>query len=177
MRFKSAKSMSAAELMAQLQRDPEFVRKNGERETQQRAVEAQLRAEEQPLLAELANAGVHVASVWDLVNSRSSYAAAIPVLTRHLRLPYHPKIREGLARALTVREARGVAGRAILDELKRPDESSHELRWVLANALAEAGDVEMADEIETLVGDARHKDVCEILKLALKNLRHIARQQ
>jgi hypothetical protein len=170
MKFKPTKSMSAAELMAQLQSDPEFVRKNEERETQRRAVEAELGAEERPILAELAKAGVRVASVWELVNAKSSYAAAIPVLTKHLRLPYHPKIREGIARALTVKEAQGVAGRVILDELKRGAENSREVRWALANALTQAADVSMAEEIKVLVADARYEDVREILTLALRNL-------
>ena len=162
--------MSAAELMARLQSDPEFVRKNEQREAQRKEMEAQLGAEEQALVAELAGVGVRVASVWDLVNEKSSYAAAIPVLTRHVKLPYHPKIREGIARALTVKEARGSAGGVILDELQRADEKSHEVRWALANALTEAADNGMAAEIEALVTDDRFNDVREVLKLALKNL-------
>lgn len=162
--------MSAAELMAQLQSDPEFVRKNNARETQRRAVEAELRAEEAPILAELANAGVRVDSVWELVNANSSYTAVIPVLTKHLRLPYHPKVREGIARALTVREAQGVAGRVMLDELKRGNESSREVRWALANALTQAADVSMAEEIKVLAADAHYEDVREILTLVLRNL-------
>ena len=167
-RFK--KSMTAAEAMAVLQSDPEWVRKNEERERKRKSLEEMLALEEKPILAELADAGVRVSSVWDLVNAKFSYTAAIPVLSRHLRSPYHPKIREGIARALTVSEARGVASRTILDELERQDESPREIRWVLANALTEAADLDMVDEIKTLVADARYEDVREILKLALKTL-------
>jgi hypothetical protein len=123
--------MTAAEAVALLQSDPEWVQKNEEREAQRKALEAQLKADEAPLVEALNNAGVQVSSVWDLVNSQSSYAAAIPVFAQHLKLPYHPKIVEGIARALTVKEARNLAGRALLERLQRTDAESAEMRWAL----------------------------------------------
>ena len=156
--------------MTRLQSDPEFIRKNEVHEAKKRAIESQLGVEEKTLVADLAKSGFQVTSVWDLVNTNSSYTAAIPVLMRHLGLSYHPKIHEGIARALTVREARGVAGRTILDELKRANDKSHEVRWALANALTEAADSEIKDEIKTLVTDVCYGDVREILKQALNGL-------
>lgn len=162
---------TAAELMARLNSDPEWVKKHEEREAQRLAAEARFRAEEEPILADLAAAGCTVNSVWDLVNTSSSYPTAIPVLLKHLRQPYHSRIREGIARALTVREARGTPARQILDELKQQaDDGSHEVRWALANALTVAADASMTDEIEKLVNNPGYQDVQERLRTALKNV-------
>jgi hypothetical protein len=136
MKFKPSKSISAGELMSRLQSDPEWVRENAKREAQHRARVEQrrqeLRPEETPLLAELAAVGINVDSIWDLVNAKWPYQAAIPVLSAHLQRARHPVLREGIARALTVPEARGIAGRIILAELQRPyDESRMQCdgRW------------------------------------------------
>jgi len=170
MKFQATKSLSAAELMSQLNGNSDFVCQKKGQEVRQNKIEAQLRAEEKPLLAALADAGVRVNSVWDLVNSKSNYGSALPVLANHLRLAYHPKIREGIARALTVKQARGIAGKVILNELKSPNDRNPEVHWALANALAQVADISMIEEIKEMVADARYKDVHRILKLALRNL-------
>jgi hypothetical protein len=80
MRSKSPKAMTASGLMNRLNSDPEWVRRQQERESARKAVEAQLTAEEAPILADLVNAGYWVNSVWDFVNTKLSYPTAIPVL-------------------------------------------------------------------------------------------------
>jgi len=60
--------------------------------------------EEEPILADLRVVGWDVKSVWDLVQTRSRYSDAIPVLFKHLLRPYSDRIREGIARALAVVE-------------------------------------------------------------------------
>jgi len=171
MSFKSTESMSAAELMARLQSDPEWVRKNAERESKQNATEAAIRLESESLIADLKAVGMNVASVWDLVNLSTSYPQAIPVLCRHLLRPYRHEITEGIARALTVAEARGSAARVILAELQRlPDGAQHSVRWALANALTKCADASMLTEIKALVADDRYKDVRERLKVTLAEI-------
>ena len=145
---------------------------NEKRQAEQRA-KAQLRAElalgEKPLLDELAAVGYGVQSVWDLVNSDTTYPGAIPVLLKYPRLSRHPILREGIARALTTREARGIAGGEILNQLKqRGEESPNEARWALANALTVVADANMVDEIESLIHDHRYAEEQNVLKLALK---------
>jgi hypothetical protein len=61
-----------------------------------------LSVEERPLLADLRKVGWNVQSVWDLVNTSARYTDAIPILLRHLLLPYSDRTREGIARALAV---------------------------------------------------------------------------
>jgi hypothetical protein len=162
-------SISAAELLAKLNADPEWVRRTADRQAEVAAAEAQLRAEEQPLVDDLRRAGVAVSSAWDLVNSTSSYPAAVPVLLDHLHRSYHPKNREGIARALTVKEARGIAGGQVLAALRK--ETDSEVRWTLANALTIVATEAHADEIAALLGSRQYEDVRERLDRALKAAR------
>jgi hypothetical protein len=162
--------------MNRLESDPEWVRQNAERESRYKAAVEQrrqeLRPEETPLLVELAAFGIKVDSVWDLVNAKWSYPAAIPVLCAYLHSARHLVLREGIARALAVPEARGVAGHIILAELQRPhDESPRAVRWALANALTVVADESMADSIEGLIADDHYADVRERLKTALRKSR------
>ncbi|MDR3468689.1 MAG: hypothetical protein P4M07_22390 [Xanthobacteraceae bacterium] len=176
MTFKPSKPISAVELMRRLQSDPEWARENAKREAEHwAAVEKrrhEIEPEEIPLLAKLAAVGIHIDSIWDLVNAKWAYPEAIPVLAVYLGQAKHPVLREGIARALTVPEARGVAGRAILTELQRPlDQSPHAVRWVLANALTVVGDESMEDAIRALISDDQYSDVRERLSSALAKLR------
>jgi hypothetical protein len=184
--MKTKKRETAAEFMARLHSDPEWVRKNAEREARTKALEARFDAEERPILNDLAEVGCTVSSVWDLVNSSASYPHAIPVLLKHLQQPYHPRILEGIVRALTVKEARGAPAHEILDELKRrtvPSPSDDrpapegvqgmprgDVRWALANALTVVADASMINEIKALVRDDCYQDMKERLETALKNL-------
>jgi HEAT repeat protein len=89
------------EFLALLEQDPGRVaflkRQRGEKV---RRVAAQYRIDEAPVVGALNDAGVHVQSIWDLVNSAGPYPKAIPVLLKHLSKPHPPSVREGIARAL-----------------------------------------------------------------------------
>lgn len=166
----STKSISAAELIARLQKDPEWVQKDAEREIKRKAKEAELRADEAPLIIDLDAVGIKVVSVWDLVNSSANYADAIPVLYTHLSRAYRAETKEGIARALTVVNARGSAARFILCELQSSLEKNtpHSVRWALANALTVVADSSMVKEIKTMISDNNFKDIHERLKVALR---------
>ena len=161
--------IGAWELMQQLQADPEWVARRDAREAKRAKAEALFKIEEEPIIADLAASGVEVDDVWDLVNTNASYPAAIPVLLDHLRRSYHVRIREGIIRALTVKEAKGLAGDAILNELRR--ETDSENRWVLANALTVVAERKNAAAIEALLADPTYEDVSERLDAAFKKLR------
>ncbi len=164
--IKSRKSMSAMELDELLQSCPEWVAQNAAREAKRATAEAQFRVEEEPIIADLALAGFEVGSVWDLVNTNERYPSAIPVLLKHLTKAYHVRIREGIIRALTTPEARGLAAGAILAELHKEEDS--ELRWALANALTVVADQGNAVAIKVLLDDPACEDVSERLGEALK---------
>lgn len=135
--------MTAAELMSQLNVDPEFLARKELEEAKIEQLSAACRDDEVGLVAELNELALNVESVWDLVNNAAhdflkrnftgSYENAYPVLVRHLKHEHHPRIREGIIRALSERNARGAAAAALLEELA--DESLQSHRWVIANAL------------------------------------------
>jgi len=77
---------------------------NKMREQGRQASVARIRVEEAPLVAELQAAGLEIQSVGDLINMRERYGTAIPVLLKHLRMPYSDVVREGIARSLAVAE-------------------------------------------------------------------------
>lgn len=165
-RIKATKSMSAAEATALFNSCPEWVAQNAARESKRQAAEQCFREEEAPMITDLAKVGFEIGSVWDLVNTSKCYPAAIPTLLDHLRRPYHERIRNGIIRALTVKEAKGVAGSYILDELRR--ETDSENRWVLANALTVIAEHEDAAAIKMLLDDPAYVDVRERLDKAFR---------
>ena len=113
------------------------------------------------LLRDLADAGVRVGDLWELVNARAQYRAAIPVLIDWLRsadarvsAECRPKVREGLTRALSVPAARPDAAPVLIEEFRRsPDPSGLGYGWVVGNALSVVADDSVFDEITDLVQD------------------------
>ena len=121
----------------------------------------------------LAAAGIVVSSVWELVNSAQKYPSAIPVLIKHLKTPYHPKIREGIVRALTVPEAKPIAAQAIIEAFQHePDGADIGVKWPLANALTVVADDSVLDDLIALVQDKWHGAARTMLTLALGNTKN-----
>jgi hypothetical protein len=106
-------------------------------EAERKAQADEWRVAERPLVEELGALKLdsEIRSVWDLVNRDSPYPSAIPVLLAHLQRAYPSRVREGIARALAVPEARSVW--TDLERLYR-DETSGEVKTALAGALAAA---------------------------------------
>lgn len=96
--------ISATDLMAELQNDPEYQHKVRAAESERQARAEVLREAEQPVVADLRAVGVAVSSVWDLVNTSEPYPDALPVLMEHLeRGGYPERVMESLGRALAVK--------------------------------------------------------------------------
>ena len=144
------KKITAAELMAKLNADPEFVAKRARKEEERLKREAEYRRAEAPLVDELRAAGYQVESAWDLVNTPGSYPKAVPILLAHLPRPYPAAVREGIARALAVREAS--CGWEVLTRLYRDE---HEVRAKdgLAVAIAAAANDELIGDVIALARD------------------------
>jgi hypothetical protein len=144
------KKLTAAELMAKLNADPEFVAKRAREEEERLKREAEYRRAEAPLVDELRAAGYQVQSAWDLVNTPGSYPKAVPILLAHLPRPYPAAVREGIARALAVREAS--CGWEVLTRLYRDE---HEVRAKdgLAVAIAAAANDELICDVIALAQD------------------------
>jgi hypothetical protein len=151
------KGATAEEFLARLATNQEYQAKKAERDRLRSEREAALLAEEAPLRADLeATAGISVHSVWDLVNTRASYAAAVPVLMDHLRRPYSLPILTGIARALGT-----PAAKQAWNDLRELFESNNEsetdgLKFALAVALAGAADDSVMPDVIRLALDKHH---------------------
>ena len=104
-------------------------------------------------------------SAWDLVNTPGSYPTAVPILLEHLPRPLPPAVREGIARALAVPEAK--AGWDVLTGLYR-HELEARVRSGLAAAIAAASDDEVIGDVIALTRDARHGSSRLLLLSALE---------
>jgi hypothetical protein len=141
-----SKPMTAQELMDKLEADPEWVAKRDARERAQAERAAILNADEAELVAEIRKAGFDIDSVYDLINNTphphldrrfiGEYREAYPILIRHLNLPHHERIREGIIRALTVKDGGESVESALLNHFQ--NEKDIVLKWVLASALRTA---------------------------------------
>jgi hypothetical protein len=147
------KKVTASELMAKLNADPAFVAKRAQEEDERQKHDSEWRRAEAPLVEQLQRAGFAVESAWDLVNTRAPYPKALPILLEHLSRPYPGPVREGIARALAVREAK--FGWAVLTRLYQ-DEQDKRAKDGLAVALAAVADDELIGEVIGLVRDRRH---------------------
>src|ERR1043165_1157723 len=127
------------------------VQRRREEERQQKV--AEWRRAEVPVVEALRAAGLDVRSVWDLVNTKNRYSAAVPVLLEHVMKPYPERVREGIARALAVPEAR--SGWPILLEAFRreTDTTTVGVKWALALALGAAGTDEVLGDVFALLRD------------------------
>ena len=134
------------------------------------------------LIGDLRSVGVEVDDVWELVNSTAGYAAAVPVLLEWLgraeaSVPVYQvdKLKEGIVRALTVREARPKAAPALIAEMRRfsglAERSSSGLPWALGNALATVADDTVFDDLVALCRDTSLGSNREMLTRALARSR------
>lgn len=79
---------------------------NQKRRAWREASTARLKEEEKQLVADINQAGYLVDSVWVLKSRYKDYSNAIPILLEHLPMPYSDVIKDGIARALAVRDDR-----------------------------------------------------------------------
>ena len=162
---------TAAEFLRTLEADSEYVRRRAEQDEELAKLDALLRASEASLVLDLANIGIQVESVWELVNTSSSYDEAIPLLLDHLRRPYPDAIREGIARALAVRATRPLGWRILVDEYRRTEHANNRVKDGLAVALAGASDDSVIQELIDLAKDKDNGRSRVLLLLGIKRSR------
>jgi predicted Zn-dependent protease len=135
--------MKASDLMKKLEADPEYQEMLRRKDLELKEREVLLAADERGLIEELSEAGYEVESVWDFVNNNNryeflrkfegGYTRAYSIFVKHLDIEHHPRIREGIIRALTEKDANETASEALLAAFYQEQDSN--LKWVLANAL------------------------------------------
>jgi len=87
------------------------------------------------MIAELADKGIKISNIYDLVNTAESYPDAIPILLNHVTKNYHDKNKEGIIRSLAVKEAIGKASPVLIAEYHRIPKDKMNLRWVIGNTV------------------------------------------
>ena len=96
------KSMTAADFVAQVQNDPDFIARKCKFEEKRQAGIQHHRVTSQPVLDELKQAGFDVASLDELRRSGVAYRTAIPILLKWLPLISDPDVKESIVRTLSV---------------------------------------------------------------------------
>jgi HEAT repeats len=168
---KEKKSVSAAEMMAQLQRDPKYLAREREKEEARQARIAVNRQAAAPVVRELIAAGFPVNTVADLHNKRLDYPAAIPILLAWLPKVQNLDVKQDIVRCLSVPYAKPVAAGPLIDEFRRAEEESPMgLRWVIGNALEVVGDDAVLDDMIELATDRRYGKAREMLVAGLGNM-------
>lgn len=117
---------------------------------------------EQPLVEELQAAGYDVESAWDLFNRKEPwnrkerikpYVDALPILVKHLQRPYPARVREGIARAVAMPQAKFAWD--VLVRLYR-NEPETDAKDGLAVAIGAVADDSVLDQVIELLCDPRH---------------------
>src|ERR1700759_3093148 len=96
----------------------------------------ELKQEMKQLSQELKEAGVEFVDSWDMVNTKCPYPEAIEILIKHLPGNYHYRNKEGIIRALTVKDAKGKANSALIREYHEIPKEEDSLRWAIGNAFS-----------------------------------------
>lgn len=134
-------------------------------------LEAELRSEISDLNNELRGTGIECDDVWDLVNTKKSYPKAIPILIKHLPKNYHYKNKEGIVRALSVKEAIGKASRALIEEYNRTPKEQEAYRWAIGNSVYTTITSDDIEEVLKIVTDKSNGPSRHMFILALGKFR------
>lgn len=138
--------IKAEDLLKELESDPKWVAERDAREKEHARRDEEIAKHERKLVSEIRGIGYEIDSVWDLVNNAphpvlergfiGPYERAYPILIRHLKLPYIREVREGIIRALTIKDGGPELEAALLDEFYKEQDPA--MKWVLGNALRTA---------------------------------------
>lgn len=133
-----------------------------------------LEEESQRLVRALRDVGLDVGSVYDLVNTRDPYPEAMPVLLDHLPRVRHPRMTEGIARALGVREAGPPAAETLLrtfEGYQTPTKGEEHAKWAIANALSTVADDSVFAQVAVVLQEPAHGGARSGMVAALANMR------
>jgi len=151
-----------------------------EMENARLSFERELSFDEKERVDELTSEGATVSSVWDLVNTKKTYPNAIPVLIKHLSKKYHYKNKEGIVRALSVKEAMGKATPALIEEYNKTPKELASYLWAIGNSVFTTItiiDVEKVLEIvkENSNGESRHMFILALNKVRSEKVDQVLR--
>lgn len=163
---------SAADLMEELQRDPEFVARQKQQEDDRRRNLESYRTAARDVLADLVATGFKVEAIGDLRRLGIPYQAAVPVLIRWLPRVQEAAVKEDIVRTLSVPWA-GDAAPLLLAEFERVDDATGTgLRWAIGNALEVLANDDIADGMIRLATDRRYGKAREMIVVGLGKLKN-----
>lgn len=160
---------SAAELMAELQKDPEYQARMRRLEQEKRENAASYGKAAEPILQALGAIGFSVGAVGELRHGRRNYRAAIPTLLKWLPQISDRHVKEDIIRTLSVPWAKPTAAPVFIDELRKTEDEG--VRWALANGLEVVADDVVFDQVVELVRDKKYGKAREMLAVALGNMK------
>ena len=168
------KEKPSANFLDELENNPNFVARRRAQEVAFAKREAELAQDEASLVRDLVAAGVRVRSVWDLVNTPITPREAMPVLVQHLYESHGPRTLEGIVRALTVRDATGIATKHLVKLYRKvPNDANPNisgLKWAIAQAIAETFEASVLNEVLQLARDSTHVGGRDQLVRSLRRL-------
>ena len=155
--------MTAAELMRELEADPDFRARSAQQERERAEREAEFRRAADPVLRDLEAAGIETSDFGRFVNrpfpgvlepSTFDEVAALPILTRWLPRIADTRVKETIVRHIKRKEAGPQAASLLLREFAVTQDEG--LGWVIGDAIATVADRSHFDEILALAADKRH---------------------
>lgn len=130
-----------------------------------------LQKEEESILTDLLSVGFKMDTVWMLVYAREPYFQVLPVLFKHLNLPYSEGVKEGIVRSLTMNEFRGLAGSAVLAEFKKLENVENDdapLVFPFLTAIQCLADRSMTADLEAMLADPKYAGIASYLEKAIR---------
>ena len=129
----------------------------------------------------LSKIGVRVNSVYELSNHNCNHADIVPILLELLQTVNTPNIKEGIIGALGIKNARGSAETALIEELLNLPNAGplSRLKWTIGNTLYELGTIDAHfDAIAAITVEPSHGTGRQMLVMLLgKSKRHKERAE
>jgi hypothetical protein len=140
--------ITATELMAHLDNDPEYQQQRRLKEQQRLATTAANSRDAAPVVNQLRAMGFPVTSIPELHHQGLDYRAAIPVLLDWLPKITNRIVQETIVRALSVPWAKPDAARPLIRLfIDLDDDPQSALRWAIGNALDVVADEQVSDDL------------------------------
>jgi hypothetical protein len=133
------------------------------------------RAEEDRRICGIINerTGLSVKSIFDFVNAKTTPRLAIPVMVQCLPSVKEKWIKEGMVRALSIKDARGLADEVMIEQFNAIDSGAtglQGLKWSIGNALSVIATNSIAGELIEITKDRKHGKAREMAVVALGNI-------
>jgi HEAT repeat protein len=168
---KKKRWVTAEEVVAELQQDPEYLKRIQEKEQRRTERVKKSNLASQPILRELQDAGYCIESLGEL-GSIGTYKSAVPILLKWLPLVQDRGIKRSIVSALSVPWAKLAAIAPLLSAFREAPADDPGTKWAIGNALEVVADDSAFVEISELVCNKQHGSSREMLAVALGNMRN-----